>query len=310
MSLQAMSWARDVLPTMPTTLRAHPRLLLLLIADYVNDCGVCWPSVRRLAAEMACSRSTVQRSIESLVEQGLMEVVQRKTKAGRQTSNFYRLAMGIDLSRREQGDEPTEEELEALMAGSDEEEAPVEPAVEAAEPAPAAPAQAEHPIFANAAQQDDSGQPQAPAGARQSPMTLDWQPDANHWQTECVRRGQPDLTWDAAELADFTSHFADQPGRYHSSHAWCTRFVRWVSENRKREAARQVRISQNTNATSTSSNNNARAAGGTHGSHRSTGPIRNSKLSASEARAVIEQRRREQAEGQPPSGDIIDGEWT
>lgn len=310
MSLQAMAWARDVLPSLPEGVKSGSRLLLMLMADYVNERAVCWPSVRRLAGEMGCSMRTVQRALDVLVEHKLIQVECRKRADGRQTSNFYRLAMGIDLSRREQGDEPTEEELEALMAGSDEGEAPVEPAVEAAEPAPAAPAQAEHPIFANAAQQDDSGQPQAPAGARQSPMTLDWQPDANHWQAECVRRGQPDLTWDAAELADFTSHFADQPGRYHSSHAWCTRFVRWVSENRKREAARQARMSQNTNATPTSSNNNARAAGGTHGSHRSTGPIRNSKLSASEARAVIEQRRREQAEGQPPSGDIIDGEWT
>ena len=161
-------------------------------------------------------------------------------------------------------------------------------------------------IFERAAQQADNGQPQATAGARQVPMTLDWQPDATYWQTETVRRGQPDLTWDAAELADFTSHFADQPGRYHSSHAWCTRFVRWVSENRKREAARQARMSQNAN---TSSNNTARNVGGTHGSRRSTGPIRNSKLSAAEGRALIEQRRREQAEGQPPSGDVIDGEW-
>ncbi len=308
MSLQAMSWAREVMPEMPESVRAFPRLLLLLMADYANEQGVCWPSIRRLSEEMSCTTRTVQRSIEALVEQGAMTVVARKTPAGRQTSNFYRLAMGV-TQQPQSADEPSPEELEALMAGSDEEEAPVEPdatPVEPAEPAATAPAQAEHPIFTNAAQQADNGQPQATAGARQVPMTLDWQPDATHWQTETVRRGQPDLTWDAAELADFTSHFADQPGRYHSSHAWCTRFVRWVSENRKREAARQARMSQNAN---TSSNNTARNAGGTHGSRRSTGPIRNSKLSAAEGRALIEQRRREQAEGQPPSGDVIDGEW-
>jgi len=297
MSLHAMSWAREVMPEMPESIKAGPRLLLLLMADYANEQGVCWPSVRRLADEMACSRSTVQRAIEALVEHGIMTVVARKTPTGRQTSNFYRLAMDNDQQQPQAADEPSPEELEALMAGSDEEEVPAEPAT--------APAQAEHPIFANAAQQADNGQPQVTAGARQVPMTLDWQPDASHWQTETMRRGQPDLTWDAAELADFTAHFADQPGRKHSHHAWCTRFVRWVSENRKREAARQARMSQNANT----SNNTARNAGGTHGSRRSTGPIRNSKLSAAEGRALIEQRRREQAEGQPPSGDVIDGEW-
>ena len=298
MSLHAMSWAREVMPEMPESIKAGPRLLLLLMADYANEQGVCWPSVRRLADEMACSMRTVQRAIEALVEQGVMTVVARKTASGRQTSNFYRLAMGDDQQQPQAADEPSPEELEALMGGSDEEETPAESAT--------APAQAKHPIFANAAQQGDNGQPQVTAGARQMPMTLDWQPDANHWQTETLRRGDPSLTWDQGELADFTAHFADQPGRTYSHHAWCAKFVRWVSDNRKREAARQARMSQNTN---TLSNNNARNTGGTHGSRRSTGPIRNSKLSAAEGRALIEQRRREQAEGQPPSGDIIDGEW-
>jgi len=270
----------------------------LLMADYANEQGVCWPSVRRLADEMACSMRTVQRAIEALVEQGVMTVVARKTPSGRQTSNFYRLAMGDDQQQPQAADEPSPEELEALIAGSDEEETPAEPAT--------APAQAEHPIFANAAQQADNGQSQVTAGARQVPMTLDWRPDDTHWQAETLRRGDPSLTWDQGELADFTAHFADQPGRRHSHHAWCAKFASWVSENRKREAARQARMSQNAN---TSSNNNARNAGGTHGSRRSTGPIRNSKLSAAEGRALIERRRREQAEGQPPSGDVIDGEW-
>jgi len=297
MSLHAMSWAREVMPEMPESIKAGPRLLLLLMADYANEQGVCWPSVRRLADEMACSMRTVQRAIEALVEHGVMTVVARKTPTGRQTSNFYRLAMGNDQQQPQAADEPSPEELEALMAGSYEEDVPAEPA--------AAPAQAEHPIFANAGQQADNGQPQATAGARQVPMTLDWQPDATQWQAETLRRGDPSLTWDQGELADFTAHFADQPGRTYSHHAWCAKFVRWVSDNRKREAARQARMSQNANT----SNNTARNAGGTHGSRRSTGPIRNSKLSAAEGRALIEQRRREQAEGQPPSGDIIDGEW-
>ncbi|MFK4017265.1 DnaT-like ssDNA-binding domain-containing protein [Cobetia marina] len=301
MSLQAMSWARELMPEMPESVRAFPRLLLLLMADYANEQGVCWPSVRRLSEEMSCSRSTVQRAIEALVEQGAMTVVARKTSAGRQTSNFYRLAMGSD-QQQQASDEPSPDDCEALTAGSDEEEAPVE---HGAPPAATAPAQDEHPIFANAAQQTDNGQPQVTAGARQVPMTLDWQPDATHWQAETLRRGDPSLTWDQGELADFTAHFADQPGRRHSHHAWCARFARWVSDNRKRQAAQQARTDQN------NAKNNARTAGGsTHASHRPTGPVRNASMSAAEGRAYLEQQRRQAQAGDAPGGDILDGEWS
>ncbi|TVU68083.1 helix-turn-helix domain-containing protein [Cobetia crustatorum] len=293
MSLQGMAWAREMLPSLPNTMRAHPRLLLLLIADYVNERGVCWPSVRRLANEMACSRSTVQRSIEALVELGLMDVVHRKTQAGRQTSNFYRLAMKAESPAHEQGDEPTDEEIEALMAGSG-----VAVSEEMALP--------DHPIFAEAAQQDDRGHQQADTDdARQQAMTLDWVPDASHWQAECLRRGLPDLVWDQAELADFTAHFSDHPGRKHSRHAWCARFTRWVSENRKQQAARQARTDQ------ANAKNNARTAGGsTHASHRAAGPVRNSTLSAAEGRAYLEQQRREAQTGTSMGGDIFEGDWS
>ena len=298
MSLQAMSWAREVMPKMPESIKAGPRLLLMLMADYANEQGVCWPSIRRLSDEMACSRSTVQRAVEALVDKGLMEVVPRQTKTGRQTSNFYRLAMGLDHQQLQAADEPSPEELDALMAGGDEEEMLANPA------APAAPA--EHPIFANAAQQDDRGQPaQGTGGARQIAMTLDWEPEATHWQTETLRRGDPSLTWDRGELADFTAHFADQPTRSNSSHAWCAKFARWVSDNRKRQAAQQARTDQN------NAKNNARTAGGsTHASHRSTGPVRNASMSAAEGRAYLEQQRRQAQAGDAPGGDILDGEWS
>ncbi|WP_052384913.1 DnaT-like ssDNA-binding domain-containing protein [Cobetia amphilecti] len=294
MSLQAMAWAREAMPSLPVAIKAGPRLLLMLMADYANEQGVCWPSIRRLSAEMACSMRTVQRSIEALVEQELMEVVPRQTKTGRQTSNFYRLAMGV-TQQQQAADEPSLEELEALMAGSDE-EASAKPAA----------APAEHPIFANAAQQDDRGQPaQGTGGARQIAMTLDWEPEATHWQTETLRRGDPSLTWDRGELADFTAHFADKPTRTNSSHAWCAKFARWVSDNRKRQAAQQARTDQN------NAKNNARTAGGsTHASHRPTGPVRNAAMSAAEGRVYLEQQRRQAQAGDAPGGDILDGEWS
>jgi len=208
----------------------------------------------------------------------LLEVMPRTAEYGRQTSNAYRLMMPPEA----QAEQP---------------------------PAPAAPAAlAEHPIFANAAQQDDRGQPaaaQGTGGARQIAMTLDWEPEATHWQTETLRRGDPSLTWDRGELADFTAHFADHPTRTNSSHAWCAKFARWVSDNRKRQAAQQARADQK------NAKNNARTAGGsTHASHRPTGPVRNASMSAAEGRAYLEQQRRQAQEGDAPGGDILDGEWS
>lgn len=280
MSLEAMVWTRRTFRKLPEKVRATSRLALMLIADYANEQAECWPSLKRLAAEMGCSESTVRRSLAELVKLDLIEVVSRTAECGRQTSNAYRLLMKTPEALAEQA--PT----------------PADPA------APAAPA--EHPIFANAAQQDDRGQPaQGTGGARQIAMTLDWEPEATHWEAETLRRGDPSLTWDRGELADFTAYFADKANQTNSSRAWCAKFARWVSDNRKRQAAQQARTDRN------NAKNNARTAGGsTHASHRSTGPIRNASMSAAEGRAYLEQQRRQAQAGDAPGGDILDGEWS
>lgn len=281
MSLEAMVWTRRTIRKMPDSVRATSRLALMLIADYANEQAECWPSLKRLSAEMGCSESTVRRSLAELVKMKLLEVMPRTAEYGRQTSNAYRLMM------------PPEAQAEQAPA-------PADPA------APAAPA--EHPIFTNAAQQDDRGQlaaAQGTGGARQIAMTLDWEPEAAHWEAETLRRGDPSLTWDRGELADFTAHFADKPNQTSSSRAWCAKFARWVSDNRKRQAAQQARADQK------SAKNNARTAGGsTHASHRSTGPIRNASMSAAQGRAYLEQQRRQAQAGDAPGGDILDGEWS
>ena len=61
MSWQAAAWAvrQNV---------GHParKLLLLVIANYADEHGVCWPSQGRLAGEAEMSLDTVQRQTKKL----------------------------------------------------------------------------------------------------------------------------------------------------------------------------------------------------------------------------------------------------
>jgi hypothetical protein len=68
-------------------------LLLRALEAYADDDGYCWPRVDRLAEDCRRSRSTVKRATATLVYMGLLEVT-RRTVAGRQTSNGYRILWG------------------------------------------------------------------------------------------------------------------------------------------------------------------------------------------------------------------------
>lgn len=47
-----------------------PMLLLLALADWANDDGVCWPSISKLADKTNKSERTLQRAIQELVKDG------------------------------------------------------------------------------------------------------------------------------------------------------------------------------------------------------------------------------------------------
>ena len=53
--------------------------------------GTCWPSVRRIAADLKLSRRTVQRALSDLEHHGFLERTHRRRPNGSLTSNFYRL---------------------------------------------------------------------------------------------------------------------------------------------------------------------------------------------------------------------------
>ena len=51
----------------------------------------CWPSIGTIARELSLSRSTVQRAIHDLREQGYLETQQRWRENGGKSSLLFRL---------------------------------------------------------------------------------------------------------------------------------------------------------------------------------------------------------------------------
>ena len=48
------------------------KLVLLALADWANDEGLCWPSIERLCGKSSLSRRAVQSAIKTLCEMGLL----------------------------------------------------------------------------------------------------------------------------------------------------------------------------------------------------------------------------------------------
>ncbi len=71
------------------------RFVLVAIADIADDAGYCWPSIRRLAAKTGLSDSSVKRSIRHLEGLAILARMPRWTSAGDQTSNGYRVNVGL-----------------------------------------------------------------------------------------------------------------------------------------------------------------------------------------------------------------------
>jgi len=66
------------------------KLVLVKLADFANDDGICWPSLRTIAAQTELSRDTVIRSVRFLQSKGLIRVT-RRSRDGLSTSNKYLL---------------------------------------------------------------------------------------------------------------------------------------------------------------------------------------------------------------------------
>lgn len=90
MSVKCSSWAWE------TRVGNHTdKLVLLALADSANDDGECWPSIGAIAGKVECSKDTIIRSISRMEAANLIEITPRVDASGRQTSNRYRLLVGV-----------------------------------------------------------------------------------------------------------------------------------------------------------------------------------------------------------------------
>ena len=68
-----MSWAMKQAPIKKTKTAVRNRMVLTYLADRFNDDSrVCWPSLDLIAKELDTSKTTIQRSVKELEDQGLI----------------------------------------------------------------------------------------------------------------------------------------------------------------------------------------------------------------------------------------------
>lgn len=87
MSISAMNWAWQL------RLKPTIKFVLMALADASDDDGYCWPSIPTLAKKTCLDDRSVQRIINRLKIDGLVNVQSRFRNDGSPTSNGYRLAL-------------------------------------------------------------------------------------------------------------------------------------------------------------------------------------------------------------------------
>tara|TARA_R110000803_G_scaffold39600_1_gene85427 strand:+ start:1058 stop:1672 length:615 start_codon:yes stop_codon:yes gene_type:complete len=88
MSFQAMAWAVKQ-PTKST----GTKLVLLMLANYADENGNCYPSQAHLAKICHCSRQSINKYISDLVELGFVNITKKSN--GLLVHNSYNLKMTI-----------------------------------------------------------------------------------------------------------------------------------------------------------------------------------------------------------------------
>lgn len=86
MSFQAMSWA-----VRQKVGNATGKAILLMLANYCDHEGTCFPSQQRLADECECGLRTVTRWLDQFEKDGLLTRERRMREDGSRTSDMIRL---------------------------------------------------------------------------------------------------------------------------------------------------------------------------------------------------------------------------
>jgi hypothetical protein len=93
MSWQATAWA-----VRQKTGSAARKVLLLVLANYADEHGICWPSQERLESETEMSVDTIQRHTKVLVRDGILKVTRRRRKSGTWAALIYQLHMHVETT--------------------------------------------------------------------------------------------------------------------------------------------------------------------------------------------------------------------
>ena len=88
MSIKAMSAVWEAAPV-----RQGAMLILLAMADYCDERGVCWPSVPNLAKKAHVSERHARRILRQLERKGL---IRSEKLTGRYEPNIYKILCGRD----------------------------------------------------------------------------------------------------------------------------------------------------------------------------------------------------------------------
>lgn len=92
MSWQATSWAER-----QKTGSAARKALLLILANYADANGRCWPSQETLARGTELSKDTIQRQLKKLIELGLVSVERAPKRRGQWGTWVYQLHLDRDI---------------------------------------------------------------------------------------------------------------------------------------------------------------------------------------------------------------------
>lgn len=89
-----MAWARPI-----KTGSATVKAVLLAVANYADEQGVCWPSQEQLSEDTELSRHSIMRSLDHLEDLGLLSRERRHRKDGSRSSDLIMLDLSSTVLR-------------------------------------------------------------------------------------------------------------------------------------------------------------------------------------------------------------------
>lgn len=97
MSWKATAWAERQITGSPAR-----KVLLMILANYADENGVCWPSQETLARGTEQSVDTVQRQLKKLQDLGIIERERMPKRRGQWQGFRYKLLLQLDQATNSQ----------------------------------------------------------------------------------------------------------------------------------------------------------------------------------------------------------------